>query len=110
MVQNSQNKRFHFSLIARRTQKVLVFLLTGFSIALFVLHLLLMNQLSMRGYILSQATNMHHKLAQKNEHLEAEISRLQTQEYIKKIALKESLMVEKKSNYVFLSANFTAQK
>lgn len=105
-----RKKRFHLSLIAEQTRKMLFYFLSFCAISLFILHLFLMNHLSMRGYILTRETKTNQTLILENERLEANIARMQTQTFLTKTDSTKQLVFKEKQKFVIIPVRFTAQK
>lgn len=109
MIYKIRKKRFHLSHIAEQTRKALFFLLSFCATSLFIMHLFLMNHLSMRGYILTKETQTHQQLVLENEQLDAYIAKLQTQEFLTKTEAKSPLVFKSSQRFVIIPVRFTAQ-
>jgi hypothetical protein len=107
----NSSKRFHLSLIAKQTQRLLFSLLLGASAVLFIGQLFLMNQLALGGYALTLEAEKQVKLVQKKDALEIKMAQLQTQEFLKKSGQVQTLTVRNDlQTYVSIpNQTYTAQ-
>ena len=106
-----KRKRFNLSLAARQTQTMLIGLFVSTVLVLFVTQLFLLNQLSTAGYRLTQAVEKKTELVDEMEKVDAEIARIQTQEFVTKTtAIKHQMVAKEGQQFVQIPLRFTAKK
>lgn len=103
-------KRLHLSLVAEQTRKMLFMLLAATSIILFICHLFLMNQLAMRGYILSKESTQNTTLKRELEQSDARVAQLQTHAFVGKSSATKLMVARERQNFVVIPSKMTAQK
>lgn len=79
-------------------------------LGLFIGQLLVMNQLSMNGYMLSKEVEKGRVLGSQQEIVEAEIAHNQTQEFVQKVTEKQFLPGSEQRVFVRIKDTVTAQK
>ncbi len=104
------HRRPHLRSIAFQAQQMLFGLLIAFSLGLFLTQLFLMNRLSMEGYVMTRALEDKKDLVAENEVVEAEIARLQTQDFVSKTTTKYHFIAKDRQEYVYVPLLMTAQK
>lgn len=106
-----KNKRVQFSTVAKKTHQSLLLMMIIASGVLFVVHLFLMNHVMIKGVVITEATKENIALKEKSEILEAQMARLQTQEFLGKASDKNNLVFrEQTSRFVIIPAErYTAQ-
>ncbi len=96
--------------MALQTQKMLLGLLIFFSLSLFLGQLFLMNKFSMEGYMMTKQLKEKKELIVENELIDAEIARLQTQDFVAKTTDKYGFITKEKQTFVYIPLRVTAQK
>jgi len=79
-------------------------------LGLFLGQLILMNQLSMGGYMLSKEVERSKSLIFANEQIEAKIAHNQTQEFVENITAKQYLSGNDQRIFVEIKNTVTAQR
>jgi len=106
-----QVKRYHLSIVAKQTQKMLVMLVVFCGITLFLVQLFLLNHLTSSSYLLSQESEKSYNLSQTLEQIDSAIARIQTQEFVtKKSDKKNHMIVKTQQSFVYVPFRMTAKK
>jgi hypothetical protein len=103
-------KRIRLSFLVARTQKLLFSLLGITAITLACVHLFLMNNLSMKGYILSKITARNAELTTTIQKLDAQVARFETREYVEKLSDQSPMVHRVENKFLVMKQTFTAQK
>ncbi|MCF7812147.1 hypothetical protein K9M59_00895 [Candidatus Gracilibacteria bacterium] len=103
-------KRIRLSFLAARTQKLLFSVLCGFALTLACVQLFLMNNLSMKGYILSKITEEQSQITSELQKLDAQVARFETREYVSRQSEQKTMIVRHYQRYMVMKDTFTAQK
>jgi len=105
-----RKKRVRLSFLVVRTQKMLMFFLFGVAGMLGFLHLFLMNQVAMRGYVLSREMETRAREVAILEQLETKIAQYERRRYLSD-ATKSGGMVFRsgRRNFLVVKPKFTAQ-
>lgn len=103
-------RRPHLRHIASQAQGMLFGLMIVFSIGLFLAQLFLMNKLSMEGYVMTRQLEFKKDLVQESELIEAEIARMQTQDFVSKTTSQYQFIAKDNSRFVYVPLLMTAQK
>ncbi len=110
MTQLVRKKRFHLSLVAEQTRRMLFFLLVFIGVSLFITQLFLMNNLAMRGYALTLESQRLASLSEQQERLDIQIAKLQTQESVNKPPPRGNFGGQgKNKSFVVVPVRYTAQ-
>jgi len=109
MTHQIRPKRIPLGIIVTQTRRMLFSLVLVTVLGLFVGQLVLVNQLSMRGYMLSKEVERSKSLAFEYEQVEANIAHNQTQEYVEKITEKQYLQGSDQRVFVRIKNTVTAQ-
>ncbi len=110
-MQEYQTKRYHLSIVAKQTQRMLVLLVAFCGITLFMVQLFLLNHLTSASYLLSQEAEKKYNLSSELERIDSVIAKIQTQEFVTKVSDKRSRMVVKNfQTFVHVPLRMTAKR
>ncbi|MCF7917509.1 hypothetical protein K9L27_00690 [Candidatus Gracilibacteria bacterium] len=86
------------------------YLLCSIALALACVYLFQMNHLGMQGYILSKVTEKNAEITNTLQKIDAQITRLETREYVSKLSEQDAMVVRQQNQYIVMKQTFTAQK
>ena len=102
-------KKVQLSLLARQTQKILLFLLVFSGGFLGLFFLFLTNQIGMQGYILSVELEKNREISETLERLDSKVARFQAREFLGESEVFEQMVAGKNPEFVFLESEFRAE-
>jgi cell division protein FtsB len=105
------HKRVLFSAIAKKTHQTLLLTILVASGVLFIMHLFLMNHVMIKGIVITEAARENITLKEQTEQLDAQIARLQTQEFLGKASNRNNLIFREPTHYYVIvpAERYTAQ-
>jgi len=98
------------SLVAIRTHRALMLLMSCVASVMFVAYVFLMNHLSMQGYVLGVEAEKNLKLITSLDQIEAQVARIQTREFVAKSVGEDQMVASIGKNFMVVPNVMTAQR
>lgn len=103
-------KRVRLSVVAKRTQTMLLYLLLGVVVFLGAVYLFFLNHVAFRGIVLQKEAQKNMELLTEMSHIDSKIASIQTREKLEKVLETRPMIERGRSEFMILTPNFTAKE